>query len=162
MSSAELKTLIDTARSKGTPDTKIMLMIMDSPKFKTGIEKGNAQGLTNRQIAAGLGLNIPEAKAFDPKDAKRAQAKAAGKTQAWESALLGFSDLGAGGVQAASYAADGINSGLNKLLGTKFDTNSYSRVTKQRKDINEFHDMRRQENGQGIDGWRLGGQPRVS
>lgn len=158
MSSAELKTLIDKARSGGATDTKIMLMIMDSPKFKKGIEKGNAQGLTNRQIAAGLGLNIPEAKAFDPKDAKRAQAKAAGKTQPWESALLGASDLGAGVVQGASYAADGINTGLNKLLGTKFDTKSYERVTKQRKDIDEFHNMRRQENGQGIDGWRLGGQ----
>lgn len=158
MSSAELKLLIENGRSSGASDTKIFLAIMDSPKFKKGIEKGNAQGLTNRQIAAGLGLNIPESKAFDPNDAKRAQAKSAGKTQAWESTLLGASDLGAGIVQGASYAADGLSGGINKLLGTKLDTKSYERVTKQRKDIDEFHNMRRQENDQGIDGWRIAGQ----
>lgn len=158
MSSAELKAMIDNARSRNVPDIKIFLAIMDSPKFSKGIKKGNDRGLTNRQIAAGLGLNIPEAKAFDPKDAKRTQAKEAGKTKAWESALLGFSDLGAGVLQGASYTADGVSGGLNKVFGTKLDTTSYDRLTKQRKDIEDFHEMRRQENGQGVDGWRLAGQ----
>lgn len=158
MSSAELKAMIDNARSRNVPDIKIFLAIMDSPKFSKGIKKGNDRGLTNRQIAAGLGLNIPEVKAFDPKDAKRTQAKEAGKTKAWESALLGFSDLGAGVLQGASYAADGVSGGLNKVFGTKLDTTSYDRLTKQRKDIEDFHEMRRQENGQGVDGWRLAGQ----
>lgn len=161
MSSAELKTFIENARGSGATDTKIFLAIMDSPKFKKGIEKGNAMGMTNRDVAAGLGLNIPRA-AADPnaeaqKEVKR-QAKAAGPTKAWESALLGASDLGAGVLQGFSYAADGASTGLNKLLGTNLDTKSYDRVTKARKDVDDFHNLRRQENGQGFDGFRLGGQ----
>ena len=161
MSSAELKTFIENARGSGATDTKIFLAIMDSPKFKKGIEKGNAMGMTNRDVAAGLGLNIPRA-AADPnaeaqKEVKR-QAKAAGPTKAWESALLGASDLGAGVLQGISYAADGASTGLNKLLGTNLDNKSYERVTKARKDVDDFHNLRRQENNQGFDGFRLGGQ----
>lgn len=161
MSSAELKTFIENARGSGASDTKIFLAIMDSPKFKKGIEKGNAQGLTNRQIAAGIGLNIPRAavdlKAETQKEVKK-QAKAAGPTKAWESALLGASDLGAGVLQGFSYAADGVSGGLNKMLGTNLDTKSYERVTKARKDVDDFQNLRRQENGQGFDGYRLAGQ----
>lgn len=161
MSSAELKTFIDNAKSSGMPDIKIFLSIMDSPKFSKGVKKGNEMGMDNRQIAAGLGLNIPRA-AADPnaeaqKEVKR-QAKAAGPTKAWESALLGASDLGAGVMQGASYAADGLSGGINKLLGTNLDTKSYERVTKARKDVDDFHNLRRQENNQGLDGFRLGGQ----
>lgn len=159
MSSAELKAFIDKAQSSGMPDTKIMLAIMDSPKFSKGVKKGQELGMDNRQIAAGLGLNIPAHRATNAQaDAKKAEAKAAGKTKPWESALLGVSDLGAGVVQGASYAADGLSGGINKLLGTNLDTKSYDRVTKSRKDIVERHDLRRQENDQGFDGWRLGGQ----
>lgn len=161
MSSAELKAFIDKAQSSGMSDINIYLAMMDSPKFSKGIKKGNDMGMTNRDIAAGLGLNIPRA-AADPnaeaqKEVKR-QAKAAGPTKAWESALLGASDLGAGVVQGASYAADGLSGGINKLLGTNLDTKSYDRVTKARKDVDDFHNLRRQENNQGFDGFRLGGQ----
>lgn len=159
MSSAELKAFIDKAQSSGMSDINIYLAMMDSPKFSKGIKKGNDMGMTNRQIAAGLGLNIPEHRAVNPKlEAEKAQAKEAGKTKSWESALLGASDLGAGVVQGFSYAADGINKGINKVAGTKLDTKSYDRFTKGRKDIENFHELRRQENGQGFDGWRLGGQ----
>lgn len=159
MSSAELKAFIDKAQSGGMSDINIYLAMMDSPKFSKGIKKGNDMGMTNRQIAAGLGLNIPEHRAVNPKlEAEKAQAKEAGKTKSWESALLGASDLGAGVVQGFSYAADGINKGINKVAGTKLDTKSYDRFTKGRKDIENFHELRRQENGQGFDGWRLGGQ----
>lgn len=161
MSSAELKTFIDNAKSSGMSDIKIFLSIMDSPKFSKGVKKGNEMGMDNRQIAAGLGLNISRA-AADPnaeaqKEVKR-QAKVAGPTKAWESALLGASDLGAGILQGASYAADGVSGGLNKLLGTNLDTKSYERVTKARKDVSDFHNLRRQENNQGFDGLRLAGQ----
>src|SRR5690606_37071349 len=111
-------------RGSGASDTKIFLAIMDSPKFKKGIEKGNAMGMTNRDIAAGLGLNIPRTAADPEADAKKEvkkQAKAVGPTKAWESALLGASDLGAGVLQGFSYAADGVSGGLNKLLGTNLD-----------------------------------------
>ena len=40
MSSAELKTFIDNAKSSGMPDIKIFLSIMDSPKFSKGVKKG--------------------------------------------------------------------------------------------------------------------------
>ncbi|WP_180122974.1 hypothetical protein [Acinetobacter sp. YH12086] len=159
MSSAELKAFIDKAQSSGMSDINIYLAMMDSPKFSKGIKKGNDMGMTNRQIAAGLGLNIPEHRAVNPKlEAEKAQAKEAGKTKSWESALLGASDLGAGVVQGFSYAADKISEGVNKVAGTKLDTKSYDRFTKGRKDIENFHELRRQENGQGFDGWRLGGQ----
>ncbi len=63
-----------------------------------------------------------------------------------------------GVVQGASYVADKISEAANNLLGTNLDTNSYNRVTQQRKDVQDFHNLRRQENGQGYDVARLGGQ----
>lgn len=132
---------------------------MDSPKFKKGIEKGNAMGMTNRDIAAGLGLNIPRAavdlKAETQKEVKN-QAKNAGKTQFWESGLLGIADIGVPVVQAAEYAADGIRGGVNKVLGTNLDTNRYEKLTKNLKDVNDWHGLRRQENKQGMDLTRMG------
>lgn len=101
-------------------------------------------------------------KPFDWKDQQQQsmkdEAKKAGPTRFWESSLLGASDLGAGVVQGASYAADKISEAANNLLGTNLDTNSYNRVTQQRKDVQDFHNLRRQENGQGYDVARLGGQ----
>lgn len=90
--------------------------------------------------------------------AMQEQAKAAGPTRLWESALLGASDLGAGIVQGFSYAGDKLGQGLNAALGTNFDTGAYDRFTNQRKDIQEFHQARRQQAGQGYDVARLGGQ----
>ncbi|WP_241261848.1 glycoside hydrolase family 24 protein [Acinetobacter baumannii] len=86
------------------------------------------------------------------------QAKKAGPTQMWESALLGASDLGAGLVQGFAYVGDKLGQGLNSALGTNFDTNSYKRFTNQRQDIEDFQQARRQQNGQGFDWARLGGQ----
>ncbi|MDH2523303.1 glycoside hydrolase family 24 protein [Acinetobacter baumannii] len=88
----------------------------------------------------------------------RKQAKAAGPTHFWESALLGASDLGAGVVQGFAYAGDKLGQGLNAALGTNFDTGAYDRFTNQRKDIQDFHQARRQQAGQGYDVARLGGQ----
>ncbi|HFF8267464.1 TPA: glycoside hydrolase family 104 protein [Acinetobacter baumannii] len=86
------------------------------------------------------------------------QAKKAGPTQMWESALLGASDLGAGLVQGFAYVGDKLGQGLNSALGTNFDTNSYKRFTNQRQDIEDFQQARRQQNEQGFDWARLGGQ----
>lgn len=101
---------------------------------------------------------------FKPFDWKASQkegmtqaAKEAGGTQAWESGLLGFSDLAAGAIQGATYAADGISGLANNLLGTNLDTKSYERFTKERKDTEDWHNLRREANDQGFDGWRLGG-----
>lgn len=157
MSSAELKTFIENARGSGATDTKIFLAIMDSPKFKKGIERGNAMGMSNRQIAAGLGLNIPEHRAKNPKqEAEKAQAQAAGKTQFWQSGLLGMADIGVPVVQAAEYAADGIRGGINKVFGTNLDTNRYEKLTKTHKDINKAHNDAREANNQGMDIVRMG------
>lgn len=162
MSSQELVSFIDTARKGGMSDIKIFLAMQDSPKFSTGIKKANDAGMSNRDLARDLGLNIAPHKPVDINDGKaevlKKSAKEAGKTKAWESVLLGASDLGAGVIQGATYAADGVNSGINKLLGTKLDTKSYDRFTNQRKDIEQHHNDRRSQNGQGFDGLRMVGQ----
>lgn len=162
MSSEALKAFIAKERSSGAQDQDIFLKMLDTPAFRAGIEKGNKQGYTNRQIAAGIGLKLPERKAVDVKEIKnealRAEAKKAGKTQAWESGLLGFSDLGAGVLQGVSKVADTASEGINRTIGTNLDTGSYDRITQQRKAVDEWHNLRRQANDQGFDFARLGGQ----
>ncbi|KAF1016658.1 MAG: hypothetical protein GAK29_04468 [Acinetobacter bereziniae] len=113
--------------------------------------------LTADQLVAMAKQQQANFKPFDwkasQKESMTQAAKDAGKTQAWESGLLGFSDLGAGVVQGATYAADGISGVLNKLLGTNLDTKSYERFTKERKDIEDLHNLRREANDQGFDGF---------
>ena len=162
MAGEQTKAFIDAQRKAGKSDQDIFLAMMDSPKFSAGIQKGNQLGHSNRDIAQGLGLNLPERKAVDLNETKRnsmlQEAKKAGKTQAWESALLGASDLGAGIKQGINYAADGISGGINKVAGTNLDTQSYDRFTQERKDIENWHNLRREANDQGFDIVRLGGQ----
>ncbi|QNW99057.1 hypothetical protein IC797_05545 [Acinetobacter seifertii] len=86
------------------------------------------------------------------------QAKKAGPTHFWESALLGASKLGAGIYQGFAYAGDKLGQGLNTTLGTNFDTHAYDRFTNERKDIQDFHQARRQQAGQGYDWWQLAGE----
>lgn len=158
MSSEALKAFIAKERSSGAQDQDIFLKMLDTPAFRAGIEKGNKQGLTNRQIAAGIGLKLPERKQVDPQEGLLAEAKKAGKTQAWESGLLGFSDLGAGVLQGVSKVSDTASAGINKAFGTNLDTGSYDRVTRERKAVEDWHNLRRQANDQGFDIVRLGGQ----
>lgn len=161
MSSQELKVFIETERNLGTSDIKIFNKMLDNPKFVQGIRKSNQQGYSNRHIAAALGLKISNQPVDLPqikRDSEKKQAKDQGETKLWESGLLGFSDLGAGVLQGVNYAADGISKGINKVAGTNLDTKSYERFTNQRKEVEENHNLRRQENGQGFDWGRLGGQ----
>lgn len=161
MSPQELKAFIETERNLGTSDIKIFNKMLDNPKFVQGIRKSNDQGYSNRHIAAALGLKISNQPVDLPqikRDSEKKQAKEQGETKLWESGLLGFSDLGAGVLQGVNYAADGISKGINKVAGTNLDTKSYERFTNQRKEIEESHNLRRQENGQGFDWGRLGGQ----
>ncbi|WP_436872657.1 hypothetical protein [Acinetobacter haemolyticus] len=83
----------------------------------------------------------------EQKKAMQNEAKKAGATSFAEDALSGFSKLGAGILQGTSYAADKISGGVNSVLGTNFDTGSYDRVTKQRKEVEDFRKMRNQQNG---------------
>lgn len=162
MSSEALKAFIAKERSSGSQDQDIFLKMLDTPAFRAGIEKGNKQGLTNRQIAAGIGLKLPERKAVDveqtKKDSLLAEAKKAGKTKTWESGLIGVSDLGAGVLQGVSKIADTASAGINKAFGANLDTGSYDRVTRERKAVEEWHNLRREANDQGFDWGRLGGQ----
>ena len=162
MSSEALKAFIAKERSSGSQDQDIFLKMLDTPAFRAGIEKGNKQGLTNRQIAAGIGLKLPERKAVDVEQTKKesllAEAKKAGKTKTWESGLIGVSDLGAGVLQGVSKIADTASAGINKAFGTNLDTGSYDRVTRERKAVEEWHNLRREANDQGFDWGRLGGQ----
>lgn len=161
MAGEKTQAFIAKERKAGTPDIKIFNKMLDDPTYVQSIRKANAAGLSNRDIAAGLGLNIQRT-VYDPNGDGRKellrQAKDAGKTQAWESGLLGFSDLGAGIMQGFAYAGDGISKGINKVTGSNLSTDNYERFTRERKSNEDWHNLRREANGQGFDWIRLGGQ----
>ncbi|SSQ30158.1 Uncharacterised protein [Acinetobacter baumannii] len=166
---------IATAKKEGFTDEQIYSSLASNAGFGKRISMAKKEGYSDIDIAKTLGLSIqkdlgtqPPIKVsatrqpFDWKAAQQKsmqdQAKKAGATQMWESALLGASDLGAGLVQGFAYVGDKLGQGLNSALGTNFDTNSYKRFTNQRQDIEDFQQARRQQNGQGFDWARLGGQ----
>lgn len=171
----DISARIDAARKAGFSDDDIYSTLASNQGFSTRISMAKKEGFSDADIARTLGLSIqkdfgtlPPIKVtatrqpFDWKAAQQKsmqdQAKKAGPTQMWESALLGASDLGAGIMQGFAYAGDKLGQGLNATLGTNFDTGSYDRFTNQRKDIQDFHQARRQQAGQGYDWSRLGGQ----
>ena len=149
---------INAARQAGLSDAEILQGMKESTRYKASFDQARKAGLSDGDIARDLGLQITikvqaEKPAYQPYDWKadqkknmREHAKDAGKTKAWESALLGFSDLGSGVIQGALYAKDAVTGG-----------NSYNKFTKQRADIENYHEMQRQENNQGFDSWRLVG-----
>ena len=162
---SKIQEQIAKARAGGHSDQEIWQHIQKMPKHAMSIEKARVDGHSQQSIAQGLGLNITVKPAYvapnlnaERKENMRKAAKEAGPTKLWESALLGASDLGAGIVQGASYVADGVSTGLNKLLGTNIDNKSYERVTKNRNEVDEWHNLKRSENNQGFDIARLGGQ----
>lgn len=86
----------------------------------------------------------------------REQLKKQGPTQFWESSLLGMADIGAPVVQGFSWLGDKVSAGVNAVVGTNLDTNSYERVTKGLKEANDAHNTVREGNKQGMDVVRLG------
>lgn len=161
---------IAIARQNKVPDTEIFEAIIKSPKYGGKFQQARAQGLSNEDIAKGLGLtikavnNASNRRNYTPfdntREARNTREKEAlkkqGKTQFWESALLGAADIGVPVVQGAEYVADGIRGGLNKLLGTKFETDRYEKVTNTHKKVNQAHNEVRKGNNQGMDVARLG------
>lgn len=171
----DISARIDAARKAGFSDDDIYATLASNQGFSTRISMAKKEGFSDEQIAQTLGLKVQKdlgmqqpikvsatRQPFDWKAAQQKsmqdQAKKAGPTQMWESALLGASDLGAGIMQGFAYAGDKLGQGLNSALGTNFDTNAYERFTNQRQDIEDFQQTRRQQNGQGFDWARLGGQ----
>lgn len=171
----DISARIATAKKEGFTDEQIYSSLASNAGFGKRISMAKKEGFSDVQIAQNLGLNLQKdlgqqkpikvSASFKPFDWQAAQqksmqeqAKAAGPTRLWESALLGASDLGAGVVQGFAYAGDKLGQGLNAALGTNFDTGAYDRFTNQRKDIQDFHQARRQQAGQGYDVARLGGQ----
>lgn len=171
----DISARIADAKSQGFSDEQIYSSLASNAGFGKRISMAKKEGFSDAQIAQNLGLNLQKdlgqqkpikvSASFQPFDwqaaqneGMRKQAKDAGPTRMWESALLGASDLGAGVVQGFSYAGDKLGQGLNAALGTNFDTGAYDRFTNQRKDIQDFHQARRQQAGQGYDVARLGGQ----
>ncbi|HHP4677620.1 TPA: hypothetical protein ACSB4D_001469 [Acinetobacter baumannii] len=171
----DISARIATAKKEGFTDEQIYSSLASNAGFGKRITMAKKEGYSDSDIAKTLGLSIqkdlgtqPPIKVsatrqpFDWKAAQQKsmqdQAKKAGATQMWESALLGASDLGAGLVQGFAYVGDKLGQGLNSALGTNFDTNSYKRFTNQRQDIEDFQQARRQQNEQGFDWARLGGQ----
>ncbi len=171
----DISARIDAARKAGFSDDDIYSSLASNQGFSTRISMAKKEGYSDEQIAQTLGLKVQKdlgmqqpikisatRQPFDWKAAQQKamqdQAKEAGPTHFWESSLLGASDLGAGIMQGFAYAGDKFGQGLNSALGTNFDTNSYKRFTNQRQDIEDFQKARRQQNGQGFDWARLGGQ----
>lgn len=162
------------AKKGGASDQQIFNQLVSSnnlPNLKGFIADAKKGGASDSDIAQHLGLKLQKDlgtqqpikfKAYDwkaeQKKALQQKAKEEGKTQFWQSGLLGASDLGAGVIQGVSKLADTISSGVNKVTGTNLDTNSYNRVTQQRKEIVDWHNLKRDANGQGFDGGRLLGQ----
>ncbi|NNP70922.1 hypothetical protein [Acinetobacter sp. Ac_5812] len=166
---------IQTAKEAGFSDDQIYSTLANNPEFSKRITMAKREGFSDAQIAQNLGLGIqkdlgtqqpikiqatrqPYDWKAEQQKAMQEEAKKAGPTNTFQSSLLGGSDLGAGVLQGFSKVADVASSGINKLLGTNLDTNSYDRVTQQRKEINDWHNLRRQANNQGFDWGRLGGQ----
>lgn len=161
MAGEQVQAFIDKGRQAGLNDVQIFNKMQDTPQFVQSIRKANQAGHTNRQVAAGLGLRISNEPVDLPtmkRESMLKHAKAESKTQAWQSGLLGFSDLAAGARQGFGYAADGINKGINKVTGLNLDTGDYERFTKERKEFEDWHNLRREANDQGFDWMRLGGQ----
>lgn len=165
---------VSDAKKSGATDQEIYNQLLASkklPNLQGFILDAKKGGANDSDIAQHLGLKLQKDlgtqppikfKAYDWKaeqnKAMKQKAKEAGPSNAVQSALLGFSDLGAGVLQGGSYLADKVSQGINKVAGTNLDTNSYNRVTKERKDVNDWHQLRRQANDQGFDWNRLGGQ----
>lgn len=127
------------------------------------IPKGNNQLTADQFIES---INQDRRANFKPFDWKASQkegmaqaAKEEGKTQPWESSLLGVTNLGATAAQAFYKASDLLDTGINKITGTNYlPTNRYEQFTKQRKDEEDFHQLRREQNNQGFDWWKLAGE----
>lgn len=92
------------------------------------------------------------------KDEMLNQAREAGPVQPYESALLGATNLGAGIAQGFYAASDKLASGINSLLDTNLPTNAYDLITKERQDWQDWYNLRREANGQGLDAHRFLGE----
>lgn len=166
----KIETQIAGAKKAGYSDNEIFQQIIKSPKYAGGFEKARAAGNSNADIAKGLGLvvsavnNASNRRNFTPfdntKETRKAREQEAlkkqGKTQFWESGLLGLADIGVPFVQAAQYAKDQVSKGVNAVAGTDLPTNTYEGVTKTYKDINSTHNTVRKANNQGFDITRMG------
>lgn len=96
--------------------------------------------------------------AIDPRaEAEKTVARQQGAPSAWQGALLGASDLGAGVLQGFNWLGDRAGEGINALLGTNIGTGNYEAFNKQRNDADSWYQLRRQEAGKGFDVARLAG-----
>lgn len=173
---------INAARQAGHSDAEIFQAMQQAPRYQQNFAAARQAGFSDAKIAQDLGLKIGGAPStaapkqapqmtvaqrkamVDKRDAdmkvaqRKAAAKADGKVSAAESALMGFSDLGAGIMQGVSYAADSIATGANKLLGTNYDNKSYDRITKDRAIAEQnYRDRRKFNNQDGVDVARVAG-----
>lgn len=167
---AQIQEQIANARKANIPDQEIFQAIIKSPKYGAGFEQARAAGLSNAEIAKDLGLvvkavnNASNRRNFTPfdntKEARNAREQEAlkgqGKTQFWESALLGAADIGVPFVQGAQWVKDQVSKGVNAVAGTNLQTDSYEGVTKTYKNINDVHNTVRKANNQGVDVGRIG------
>lgn len=151
------------ARKQGFSDADIYAQLTKSTKFQQYMANARKQGYSPQDAVAHFGLSIeaPAKKPFvaiDPRaEAEKTVAKQAGATPAWQGALLGASDLGAGITQGFNWLGDRAGEGINALLGTNIGTGNYDAFNQQRNDATRFYEQRREQAGQGFDLPRLGG-----
>lgn len=162
---------VQKAKQAGFDDQQIYSTLAADKDFAQRIATAKKQGFSDEKIASQFGLviqavnNASNRRNYQPFDntksarqqREKEQLKKQGPTQIWESGLLAFADIGAPFVQATSWAADGISSGLNKVLGTNLRTDSYEGVTKGLKTASDNHNTVRRANDQGSDVVRIGG-----
>lgn len=168
---AEIETQIANARKAGHSDQEIFQAVLKSPRYGAGFQKARASGLSNDEIAKGLGLNasikLTKTKSnFTPfdntKEARNTRENEAlkkqGKTSVMDSIKMGLTGgIGGGAAQAFYKASDMLDSGINKITGTNYlPTNRYEKFTEQRKDFADNHNKRREANNQGFDWTQLG------
>lgn len=157
--------LIKAYEKKGMGGQEIMIKLL---KRKDNLGK-NMQALVDSYVEDGSQTPLEDAGRFFGINAGRDKnSRVAGKpnknpsvadivkSQA-ASAGMGLADAAAGIVQGNKYVSDKVSGGINKVLGTKLDTNALGRYNKEYKQANAATDGLRTQAGRGGGDWIRGG-----
>ncbi|WP_423813352.1 hypothetical protein [Psychrobacter sp. 219-2-C] len=157
--------LIKAYEKKGMGGQQIMIKLL---KRKDQVGK-NMQALVDSYVDDGSQTPLEDAGRFFGINAGRDKnSRVAGKpnknpsvtdivkSQA-ASASMGLADAAGGIVQGNKYVADKVNSGVNKVFGTKLDTNALGRYNKEYEQANKATAGLQSQAGRGGGDWIRGG-----
>ncbi|WP_440824572.1 hypothetical protein [Psychrobacter cryohalolentis] len=157
--------LIKAYEKKGMGGQQIMIKLL---KRKDQVGK-NMQALVDSYVDDGSQTPLEDAGRFFGINAGRDKnSRVAGKpnknpsvtdivkSQA-ASAGMGLADAAGGIVQGNKYVADKVNSGVNKVFGTKLDTNALGRYNKEYEQANKATAGLQSQAGRGGGDWIRGG-----